>query len=115
MTIKTMPQLIEKINKYSVHRHIGHYFQFVDGMPYQHPQIYDYSMWEDDFISILSTMQSNQERRGEAITRMIGHQKMLQANCKQDDRKIAYLHKYLDELDRRRGSDWRPLFPYLII
>jgi len=115
MTIKTMPQLIEKINKYSVHRHIGHYFQFVDGFDYQHPQIYDYNMWEDDFINILSAMQTNQERRQEAIDRMIGHQKMLQENCNQDNRKIAYLHKYLDELDRRRGTDWRPLFPYLIV
>ena len=115
MTIKTMPQLIQKINKYSVHRHIGHYFQFVDGMPYQHPQIYDYSMWENDFVNILSAMQSNPEHRQEAINRMIGHQRMLQANCKHDDRKISYLHKYLDELDRRRGTDWRPLFPYLIV
>lgn len=115
MTIKTMPQLIEKINKYSLHRHIGHYFQFVDGMPHQHPQIFDYSMWEDDFTNIILAMQSNQEQRAEAITRMIGHRQMLQANCKQDNVKITYLHKYLDELDRRRNTNWRPLFPYLIV
>jgi len=116
MTIKTMPQLIEKINKYSVHRHIGHYFQFVDGFPFQHPQIFNFELWEKDFDNILKTMQqTNQERREEAITRMIGHKKMLQENSKQDNGKIAQLHAYLDELDRRRGTDWRPMFPYLIV
>jgi hypothetical protein len=116
MTIKTMPDLITKINKYSVHRHIGHYFQFLDGFDFQHPQIFDYSLWEKDFENILKTMQkTNQEKRAEAITRMMGHQKMLEANCKQNDEKIKELHKYLDELDRRRGTNWRPLFPYLIV
>ena len=115
MTIKTMPELIEKINKYSIHRHIGHYFQFVDGFDYQHPQIFNYEMWKDDFDLILQKMQTNNPRRQEAITRMIGHKKMLQANCKQDDKKILKLHKFLDELDRRRGTNWRPLFPYLIV
>lgn len=115
MTIKTMPELIEKINKYSIHRHIGHYFQFVDGFDYQHPQIFHYEMWKDDFDLILQKMQTNNPRRQEAITRMIGHKKMLQANCKQDDKKILKLHKFLDELDRRRGTNWRPLFPYLIV
>jgi len=115
MTIKTMPELIDKINKYSFYRHIGHYFQFVDGFDYQHPQIYNYDLWEKDFETILQKMETNNERRQEAITRMIGHQKMLQNNCKQNDIKIIKLHKFLDELDRRRGTDWRSLFPYLIV
>jgi hypothetical protein len=72
-------------------------------------------MWEDDFTNILSAMQTNQPQRQEAINRMKGHQQMLQANCKQDDRKITYLHKYLDELDRRRNTNWRSLFPNLIV
>jgi hypothetical protein len=115
MTIKTMPELIEKINKYSQHRHIGHYFMFVDGTPFQHPDIFDYTVWADDFDHILSVMNDHTVEHQEAITRMIGLQKRLQNTCKQNLNQINNLHKYLDELDRRRGTDWRSLFPYLIV
>ena len=115
MTIKTMPELIEKIAKYSKHRHIGHYFMFVDGQPYQHPDIFDYSMWEQDFDRILLTMPQDTIHQQEAIPRMIGLQKRLQNTCKYNPVQVAKLHAYLDELDRRRDTDWRSLFPYLIV
>lgn len=115
MTIKTMPELIEKINKYNQHRHIGHYFMFVDGYKFQHPDIFDYTMWVDDFDRILKTMKSDTVDHQEAIARMTGLQKRLQNTCRQDKDKIKQLHEYLDELDRRRNTDWRILFDYLII
>jgi hypothetical protein len=115
MTIKTMPALIEKIKKYNQHRHIGHYFMFVDSFSFQHPDIFDYSMWTDDFDKIMSTMQDRTSEDKEALLRMIGLQKRLQNTCKQNLSKIKQLHDYLDELDRRRGTDWRSLFPYLIV
>ena len=39
----------------------------------------------------------------------------LQNTCRQDPIQIAKLHAYLDELDRRRSTDWRSLFPYLVV
>jgi hypothetical protein len=51
----------------------------------------------------------------EAIPRMIGLQKRLENTCKQDLDRIKQLHDYLDELDHRRGTDWKNLFPYLIV
>ena len=51
----------------------------------------------------------------EAIPRMIGLQRRLQNTCRQDPIQIAKLHAYLDELDRRRSTDWRSLFPYLVV
>jgi hypothetical protein len=115
MTIKTMPELIEKINKYSQHRHIGHYFMFVDGYKFQHPDVFDYSMWSEDFDRILNTMRSETPEHLEARERMIGLQRRLMNTCKQNDARISQLHEYLDELDRRRKTDWRSLFPYLIV
>jgi organic radical activating enzyme len=44
MTIKTMPELIDKIAHYSQYRHIGHYFQFLTGQHYLHPEIYPYEL-----------------------------------------------------------------------
>ena len=115
MTIKTMPTLIEKIKQYSRHRHIGHYFMFVDGYKFQHPDVFDYSMWADDFEHILKIMPTDTNSQQEAIPRMVGLQRRLQNTCKQDPIQIAKLHAYLDEIDRRRSTDWRSLFPYLVV
>jgi hypothetical protein len=115
MTIKTMSELIEKINLYSNRRHIGHYFMQVDFFPVQHPDIYDYNMWADDFDQILTTMRDDTAEHKEAKLRMVGIQQRLQNTCKQDIGKINKLHAYLDEMDRRRNTDWRSLFPYLIV
>jgi hypothetical protein len=114
MTIKTMPDLIKKINQYSKHRHIGHYFMLVDGDRYHHPDIFDYSLWEEDFVNIFNVMKTESAEDKETLQRMIGLQKRLQNTCKKDPIIIGKLHAYLDELDRRRGTDWRALFPYLI-
>jgi len=114
MTIKTMPGLIEKIKHYSKNRHIGHYFQFYTGThPFQHPNIFAYSMWEKDFESILKTMPTDTKEQQESIPRMIGLQRYLQQSVAHNHVEIKKLHVYLDELDRRRGTDWQKLFGYL--
>jgi len=114
MTIKTMPGLIEKINQYSKNRPIAHYFSFYLGpQQFQNPDIFAYSMWEKDFEKILSMMQTNTTEQREAKDRMIGIQKYLQSITKHNYAEIEKLHTYLDELDRRRGTNWQQLFPYL--
>lgn len=115
MTIKTMPQLIKKIKKYQMKRQIGHYFGVVIGNPFQHPNIFNYDLWKNDFENILGLMNGNGYESQDAFSRMLGIKKMLEQNCMQNDKLIKRLHTYLDELDRRRGTDWRPLFPYLIV
>jgi len=115
MTIKTMPDLIDKLNLYNKHRHIGHYFMLVDGNRYHHPDIFDYSMWSDDFNRIFNAMRKKTVEDFEAIKRMDGIQKRLENTCKYQPVYVKQLHDYLDELDRRRKTNWRQLFPYLII
>jgi hypothetical protein len=60
-------------------------------------------------------MRDDTAEHKEARLRMMGIQKRLQNTCKQDIGKINKLHAYLDEMDRRRNTDWRSLFPYLIV
>lgn len=116
LTIKTMPELINKINYYSKNKHIGHYFQFYTGSEmYQHPQIFAYDMWEESFNDIYKSMPTRTIHQREAIPRMQGLQKQLQLFKKHNYVEINKLHIYLDELDRRRKTNWRNIFPYLDI
>lgn len=116
LTIKTMPGLIEKVVQYSKHKHIGHYFQFYTGSHmFQHPKTFGYSMWEKDFETILKLMPTDTDNQREAIPRMIGLQKYLQVFKDHNWDDVNKLHVYLDELDRRRKTDWRSVFPYLNI
>jgi len=116
MTIKTMPELIQKIDQYSKHRHIGHYFQFYTGpQMFQHPQIYAYDTWATDFDRIFQAMPRHTIHQAEAIPRMQGLQKQLQQMTSHNYDEIKKLHIYLDEMDRRRKTNWRELFSYLIV
>lgn len=116
MTIKTMPELIDKISHYSHNRHIGHYFQFYTGpQMFQHPKIFAYKFWQEDFAKIYQAMPRKTQDQLEAIPRMQGLEKLLQQATHHDWTAINQLHVLLDELDRRRGTDWRRVFPYLNI
>ncbi len=116
MTMKTMPGLIDKIKYYSRNKHIGHYFQFYTGpQMFQHPQIFAWDFWEQDAERILSAMPTDTVEQQEAIPRMQGMLNLLKQQKHHDMRSIRQLHTYLDELDRRRSTNWRQLFSYLDI
>jgi hypothetical protein len=116
MTVRTMPDLIQKISQYSHSKHIGHYFQFYTGSHmFQHPKTYAWNFWEKDFERILLTMPQNTIEQKEAIPRMMGLQSLLQQHTVHNYQHIEQLLVYLDEIDRRRGTDWRKLFSYLDI
>ena len=51
----------------------------------------------------------------EAVPRMIGLQKYLQQTKVHNQDEIKKLHVYLNEIDRRRGTDWHKLFDYLMV
>jgi hypothetical protein len=116
MTMRTMPGLIKKIDQYSKNKHIGHYFQFYTGPHmFQHPQTYAYSFWKDTFDQIFSAMPRRTPAQQEAVPRMQGLQAQLQQYTQHNYNDIKKLHVYLDEIDRRRGTNWQKLFSYLDI
>jgi hypothetical protein len=114
MTMRTMPELINKIDQYSFNKHIGHYFQFYTGPHmFQHPQTYAYDFWAKTFDQIFSAMPQRTLEQQEAIPRMQGLQAQLKQQTQHNYADIESLHIYLDEIDRRRGTNWRELFSYL--
>jgi hypothetical protein len=112
MTIKTMPELMEKIQHYSKRKHIGQYFEFYIGPDqFHHPGNFAYSTWAEDFERIHSLIPQNQDLQD----RMLGIQQQLQQSTQHNISEVKKLHIYLDELDRRRGTNWREIFSYLDI
>lgn len=116
MTIRTMPDLIEKIDHYSKTKHIGHYFQYYTGPHmFHHPQTFAWDFWANDFERIFAAMPQRTPEQQESVLRMSGMSKLLQQQTQHNYNDIHKLHVYLDEIDRRRGTNWRNLFSYLDI
>jgi hypothetical protein len=113
MTIRTMPELMEKINHYKQKKYIGQYFEFYIGNGrYQHPENFAWSFWQKDFERIFSLIDPND---CDLQDRLSGIQSQLKQRTQHNFAEIKKLHIYLDELDRRRGTNWRLIFPYLDI
>jgi hypothetical protein len=113
MTIRTMPELMQKINYYKQRKPIGQYFEFYTGPDrYQHPEIFAWSTWENDFKQIFALISPDNQ---DLLNRLHGIQSQLMQFTQHNFTEIKRLHIYLDELDRRRGTNWRTIFPYLDI
>jgi len=116
LTIASMSDLIKKISQYSKHRHIGHYFQYYTGnQMFQHPKNYPWQFWKPYMDKVLTTMPRKTSEHYEAIQRMEGIITFLKSFTEYQYTEIEKLHIFLDELDRRRGTNWRSIFPYLDI
>jgi len=115
-TMRTMPELIQKVDQYSSNKHIGHYFQYYTGAHmFQHPKNYGWDFWEKDAENIMAAMPRRTPAHEEAVDRMNGMLTFLKGAAQYNWPEIAKLKVYLDEIDRRRGTDWRSLFSYLDI
>jgi len=114
-TMKTMPDLISMFNKYNTHRHIGHYAMLVDGFSFMRPEVFAYETWEQTWNKIYSSMRSETIEDQQAIKIMTGLQSVMRTTTEHNSKQIEKLHNYFDEIDRRRNTHWRDLWPELDI
>lgn len=114
LTIKTMPEFIDLISSWKRVRPIGHYFSGVSPNPlYLQPTILGPEVFNSDFESILSKMPRVADEDEIAYNYMKGiHSEIL--NSKFDSERVRDLFIFLQENDRRRGTDWRTVFPWLV-
>lgn len=116
LSIRTMPALIEKLNEFRKIRPITQHFSLVVGDKernnHMHPSAFGGEFWKNDFEKILSLMPTVNEEDIRAHGYMQGVKNLIMSSSYNDER-IKRLHIYLDELDRRRGTNWRLIFPYL--
>lgn len=120
LTIKTLPKLIEKINYWNDIRTpldpVDYSFDVIIGKVNStiamHPKFFDKTMFKQDFEKILALMPTQTNRQKNAKLHMEGLITFIE-NHPVDYEKISMLKQYLDEIDRRRGTNWHLVFPWL--
>jgi len=114
LTIKTMPALLTKLAEWRKDYKIGHWFSEVDpGPEYLKPYILGDKIFQEDFLEILSLMPVDTEENINAYNYMQGIAKHINSQNPQTET-IRDLITYLNEKDRRRGTNWKSLFPWLV-
>jgi pyruvate-formate lyase-activating enzyme len=116
LTIKTLPELIERINQWNDRRHPDNpiNFSFMTAMtPHTMvPDIFPASVFAADFERVLSVMREKTPGEISAKHHMQGIIKQIQSSPANTE-SIHDLKVYLTEIDRRRNTNWRELFPWL--
>lgn len=113
LTIKTSPELLDFVNDLRKERKIGHFFSTtVYTHEFLHPRIMGANFFDRSFDSIISKMRSDSEVASAGIEYMKSIQRELNSST-EDPTKIKQLSCFLDEMDRRRGLDWKKTFPWL--
>ena len=108
LSIKTMPELITWLNQWRQQRPIGHFFSVVTPQPsYLNPTILGPGVFDQDFEKVLDLMPLGTSR-----DYMQGIALSIQ-NSQQNPKEMLKLKTFLDEKDRRRGTNWYDLFPWL--
>lgn len=113
LTIKTVPDLLKFVNSMRDQREIGHYFSTtVMTHDFLDPGIFGPDFFTNDFDAILSNMPNHTWQQQQARAYMAGIKSRVD-NSQRDIVKIGQLKIFLDEMDHRRNTNWRQVFPWL--
>jgi len=112
LTIKTLPELQKYVNDVRKTRRIHNSFSLVDGRPHLHPGIFGPGYFDQDFEKILALMPENND--ADIISKRYMHGIVDGVNARPVDLELQKnLKCYLNEIDRRRGTNWTQIFPWL--
>lgn len=108
LTIKTMPDLLERLSVWRQQRPVGHFFSEVAPSPtYLMPHIFGNNVFDKDFEKILELIpESTAHQYMSGIANRINQ-------TARDVNEIKKLHTFLTEKDRRRKTNWKQVFPWL--
>lgn len=113
LTIKTMPELLRYINEHRKTRKINHFFGIMDGShDCLKPWVFGSGFFDREFDEIIELMPADHQGYENSRMYMEGIRKKINTYTKNPDT-IKQLKIFLDEMDRRRGLDWRKTFPWI--
>jgi pyruvate-formate lyase-activating enzyme len=114
LTIKSMPMLLEKLIEWRKIRYVGHWFSAAEPCdPWMKAGIFGKEEFYTDAEKILKLMPQITDEDKVAYKYMDGIFKEILSN-EINHRQIENLITYLDEKDRRRNTNWKQIFPWLI-
>jgi pyruvate-formate lyase-activating enzyme len=116
LTVNTLPDLVQYINQWNQHRPsdnpIYHYINSVNAPSYMFIDIFG-DLFVDDFDRALRVMPSDTPEQQQVRNYLKGIQSQ-SANRGVNRSEVLKLHTFLNEMDRRRGTDWAKTFPWLV-
>ena len=116
LSIKAMPELLRKLNGWRQQRPIYQNFMTIQDPQPMNPDYLGGDVFTDDFAEIISIMRETEhldQWYSNFVPYMTGIAQQIAASKPNVD-KLSELKAYLDELDRRRGTNWPALYPWLV-
>ena len=109
-----MPDLLRKLNEWRKIRNIGHWFGSVlDAGVWLQAETFGEKIFKDDAEEILRLMPQDTEENKHAYDYMKSILDFIIATKTPDLQNAKNLIVHLNEIDRRRGTDWRKTFVWL--
>jgi hypothetical protein len=108
LTVHTLPDLIERINQWNQTRPVYHYFNSVNSPEYMFIDIFG-DFFREDFDRCLELFDPSRVEVKKYLQGIADQSCSTGINTVQ----ITNLKTVLDELDRRRNTNWRQIFPWL--
>ena len=112
LTVKTLPDLLERINQWRQTRTIYHYQNSVNGPSYMFIDMFG-DIFKEDFKRALALKPGSTPEEQQSKMYLAGIAKQ-SASREPNIPEITKLFDYLNEIDRRRGTSWPTVFPWLV-
>jgi hypothetical protein len=120
LSIKTMHEYFEKIKYWNqLKKDLGYKWDFINwsctSVPspgHMKPDIFGPEVFKDDIERILAVMPEDNDQQKNIKEHFRGIAAKIMSRPKNPEA-IKNLKVYLDEIDRRRNTNWRNLFPWL--
>ena len=112
LTIKTLPDLLEKIQIWNQSRQVYHYQNSVNGPSYMFIDMFG-DIFFEDFKKALSLKPDNtpEEQSSKEYLKGLAVQSV---SGSPNISKITQLFNFLNQMDQRRNTSWQRTFPWLI-
>jgi organic radical activating enzyme len=113
LSMKYMNDLIEKINTWNSKRKIYTQYMTVVNPEYMNPDIFGGDLFHEDLKKIIDKLPNNEDFDGNIRQYFIGISKQIGYSTP-NLRQIQNLKIFLEEIDRRRNTDYKVNFPWLV-
>lgn len=114
LTIKTMPDLLKKLKEWQQIHPVGHFFS--EGEPLiecLQIDLLGHEVFDKEIKEILNCMPDQTDEDMMSKKYMTGILSKI-TSAEPDVRRMKALKAFLDEKDRRRGTNWHQVFPWIL-